>query len=72
MKFNAKKGQSIMEYVIVFTAIVAAVVVISALMKKHLELGVAHVAGEMQDKTESYRATYTPLEGERPTVNGTT
>ena len=58
MMLRTKKGQSIMEYVIVFTAIVAAVLVFSGYIKSKLESSVDKISDQMQEKVEVYKAPY--------------
>lgn len=50
---NGNKGQSIMEYVLVLTAIIAAILIFATVvLKPKLGDSLEHVAGEMQTQVE--------------------
>ncbi len=48
----SKKGQSTLEYVIVLTAIVAAVIAAASTIKTKVTSSFTHAAGEMEDAVE--------------------
>lgn len=51
---RSRKAQSTLEYVIVFTAIVAAIIIFAnSVMKKKVQGSMEHVANEMESKVKT-------------------